>query len=129
MWGESEKREKSQTGKDWNLSIIELTFNIELDLPWSGDSQLVVSGASVDPSALPPSRGDQHLFFSLLSILDVLMSDLLLRAPNTLASCAPPSHPARGVAVRSGNEEVFGGSFLLSGDFVLRIGSAIRSGK
>ena len=114
------------------MEIIELTFNIELDLPWSGDSQLVVSGASVDPSALPPSRGDQHLVFyvgSLLSILNVLMSDLLLRAPNTLASCAPPSHPARGVAVRSGNEEVFEGSFLLSGDFVLRIGSAIRSGK
>ena len=103
------KENKSQTGKDWNFSIIELTFNIELDLPWSRDSQLVVSGASVDPSALPPSRGDQHLFL-LLSILDVLVSDLLLRAPNTLASCAPPSHPARGVAVRS--EEVFGGSFF-----------------
>ena len=71
-----------------------------------------MSCASVDPSALPPSRGDQHLFFyvgSLLSILDVLMSDLLLRAPNTLASCAPPSHPARGVAVWSENEEIFWG--------------------
>ena len=56
---------KKEKKSNWQrLEIIELTFNIELDLPWSGDSQLVVSGASVDPSALPPSRGDQHLVFT-----------------------------------------------------------------
>ena len=41
---------------------IQLTFDIELDLPGSGYPKLVVRGARVDPRALPPRRRDQHLF-------------------------------------------------------------------